>query len=105
MTAVPGAKAVARPLLFTVATEILDEVQRACKVTSVVVPLAWVAVAVNCWVAPMEMLGLAGVTSKRELDPVGGVKGKPNSTLLSHDDSNNKNIIEVKNWRVFMNDF
>jgi len=61
MVVVPTAIAVARPLVVTVAVDVLDEVQATWEVTSEVVPSENVAVAENCWVAPILMLGLAGV--------------------------------------------
>ena len=66
MVAVPAATAVARPLLLTVATDVLDEVQVTCVVISWVVPSEYVPVAVNCWVVPAGMLGLAGVTDMED---------------------------------------
>jgi hypothetical protein len=54
--------AVARPLLLTVATDVLDEVQTTCVVISRLTPSEYVPEAVNCWVTPAGMLGLAGVT-------------------------------------------
>ena len=53
----------ARPLLLIVAIVVLDELQVTCVVISRVVPSEYVPVAVNCWVAPAAMLGLAGVTA------------------------------------------
>jgi hypothetical protein len=58
---VPIATAVARPLVFTVATDVSDEVQVTCVVTSCCVPSAYMLVAVSCWVVPRGTLGLAGV--------------------------------------------
>jgi hypothetical protein len=62
MVAEPVATAVARPLPLTVATGGLDEVQTTCLVISWLVPSEYMPNAVNCWVAPTGMLGLAGVT-------------------------------------------
>jgi hypothetical protein len=59
--AVPIAMAVAKPLMLTVATNGLDELQATCVVISWVVPSEKVPVAVNCWVVPPGTLGLAGV--------------------------------------------
>jgi len=66
---VPAATAVAFPLASTVATDgaLLDHV-KVWPVT--VLPLASLAVAVNCWLPPTVMLGLAGATET--LDTVGG---------------------------------
>ncbi len=63
---VPAARAVARPLMLTVATNGLDELQVTCADISWVVPSENVAVAVNCWVVSPGMLGLAGVTSMED---------------------------------------
>ena len=52
MVAVPTATDVARPLLLTVATDVLDEVQVTCVVISWLVPSEYVPEAANCWVSP-----------------------------------------------------
>ena len=66
MVAVPTETAVARPLPLTVATEVSDEVQVTCVVISWLVPSENIPVAVNCWVTPTGMLGLAGVTDRED---------------------------------------
>ena len=66
MVAVPAATAVARPLLLTVATDVLDELQVTCVVISWLVPSEYVPEAANCWVTPTGMLGLAGVTDMED---------------------------------------
>jgi hypothetical protein len=66
MVAVPAATAVARPLLFTVATDVLDELQVTCVVISRLVPSEYVPEAANCLVTPIGMLGLAGVTDMED---------------------------------------
>ena len=63
MVEVPAATAVARPLLLTVAIDVFDELQVTWVVISWVVPSENVPVAVNCWVAPTDRLGLDGVTA------------------------------------------
>jgi hypothetical protein len=63
MIVVPGPTAVAKPLLFMVATAVSDDVQVTCVVTSLVLPSLNQPSAVNCWVAPAGMLGLAGETT------------------------------------------
>jgi hypothetical protein len=63
MVAVPAALAVARPLLTIVATVVLDEDQVTWVVISRVDESEYVPVAVNCWVVPTALLGLAGVTA------------------------------------------
>jgi len=63
---VPTATAVARPLLFTVAIDVLDELQVTCAVISRLVPSENVPVAVNGWVTPTGILGLAGVTAMED---------------------------------------
>ena len=62
MVVVPVAIAVARPLLFTVATDGFDELQVTWEVRSWVVASENVPVAVNCWVACRIMLESVGVT-------------------------------------------
>ena len=69
MVVVPVAMAVARPLLLTVATDVLDELQMTWAVISWVVPSENVPVAVNCWVAPPAMLGSVGVTATEDRVP------------------------------------
>ena len=48
MVAEPAATAVARPLLLTVATDVLDELQVTCVVISWVVPSEYAPEAANC---------------------------------------------------------
>jgi hypothetical protein len=62
MLAVPVATAVARPLPLMVATDVFDEPQETWAVISWFVPSEFVPIAINCWVAPAGMLGVAGVT-------------------------------------------
>lgn len=64
--AVPAATAVANPLLLTVATDVLDELQMTCAVISRLVPSEYMLVAANCIVFPTGMLGLAGVTEMED---------------------------------------
>mgnify|MGYP007070596635 FL=1 len=68
MIAVPKAKAVARPLLSTIATDILDELQMTCVVISKLVPSRYAPAAENCRVIPTGILGLAGVTDMEDRD-------------------------------------
>ncbi len=56
----PAAPAVARPGELTVATAVFAAVQLAVAVTFAVEPSLYVAVAVNCCVAPAAILGLPG---------------------------------------------
>ena len=67
MFAVPAATAVTRPLLFTVATEVLVELQVTCAVIFWLVPSEYVQVAVS-WlvVPPAGMLRLSGVTAMED---------------------------------------
>ena len=62
MVVVPTATAVARPLLLTVATAVLEELQVTRAVISWLVQSEYVPVAANCWMAPTVMLGLTKVT-------------------------------------------
>jgi hypothetical protein len=59
----PAATPVATPLEFIVATDGVPEVQVAVAVTLPLDPSLYVAVALNCCVAPVEMLGLTGDTA------------------------------------------
>jgi hypothetical protein len=63
MVAVPAATPVARPLPFTVATDVLGDLQATWVVISRVVPSEYVPEAANCLATPRGMLGLAGVTA------------------------------------------
>ena len=68
MIAVPWATAVARPLLSTVATDVLDELQMTCVDISKLVPSTYAPKAANCWVILRGILGLAGVTDMEDKD-------------------------------------
>jgi hypothetical protein len=59
----PGATPVARPVEFTVATAAVTTVQLAVAVTSSVELSLYVAVALNCRVAPTDRLALEGETA------------------------------------------
>ena len=72
MVVVPALTAVARPLLLTVATVALDELQVATAVISRLVPSENMAAAENCVVAPSGMLGLEGVTNIKISETPGG---------------------------------
>ena len=56
MIVAPVAPAVAKPLLLTVATKVLDEAQVTCVVMSWLVPSEYAPVAANCLVTPTGML-------------------------------------------------
>ena len=62
ITLEPVATAVARPLELMVATDVVAEVQVTVELTFPVEPSLYLAVALNCWVAPIATLGLAGDT-------------------------------------------
>jgi hypothetical protein len=49
-----------------VATDVLDDVQITCRVISWMVPSEYVPEAVNRWMTPTGMLGLAGVTDMED---------------------------------------
>jgi len=66
MVAVPAPMAVARPLPSTVATDVLEELQVTCVVISWLVPSEYAPEAANCWVTPTGMLGLTGVTDRKD---------------------------------------
>ncbi len=58
----PEATPVTSPLLLTEAIAALPTDQVTLELTFAVEPSLYFAVAVNCWVAPVEMLTVAGVT-------------------------------------------
>jgi hypothetical protein len=68
IVAEPAVTDVARPFepaaLLMVATAVLDELQVTDAVRFCVVLSEYVPVAVNCWLVPGPMLGLAGVTER-----------------------------------------
>jgi hypothetical protein len=66
MVVVPAAAAVARPVLSIVATDVSDESQVTCVVISKIVASEYVPMALNCWVAPTNMVGLAGITTMED---------------------------------------
>jgi hypothetical protein len=59
----PPATPVASPLELTVATDWVADVQVAVELTFAVEPSLYVAVAVNCWVAPTRIVALEGDTA------------------------------------------
>lgn len=79
IVALPVATLVARPRLparlLMVVTFTADEVHCAVLVMSWVVPFVKVPVAVNCWVAPRGMKGIAGVTAIADRTACVTVKG------------------------------
>lgn len=80
MVVEPMARAVTRPESLMAATPVSDELHVTNAVRSWVEPFEKVPVALNCWVVPTAMLGLAGVTA---MDTnIGGVTGPaPPSSL------------------------
>jgi len=66
MLVVPAATAVTRPLLVTVATDVLDEVQVTCVDTLRVVPSEYEPEAASCWVFPGGTLAVSGVTDTED---------------------------------------
>jgi hypothetical protein len=71
---VPTETPVARPLLFTVAADVLDELQTTWVVMLWLVPSEYVPEAANCSVIPAGMLGLAGVTDMEDRSAGGTVR-------------------------------
>src|SRR6266436_6301902 len=59
----PCVMLVANPALLMVATAVDEELQLTVPVKSCVLPLVYVPMAVNCWLSPSPMDGLAGVTA------------------------------------------
>jgi hypothetical protein len=74
MVAEPAATPVARPLLFTVAADVLDEFQVTWVVISWLVPSEYVPEAANCLVFPAAMLGLGGVRDMEDKVAEGTVR-------------------------------
>jgi hypothetical protein len=74
MVAMPPATAITKPLLLTVAANVLDEVQVTRPVTSWLVPSEYAPEATNCWVNPTCIPELVGVTDME--DSVAGVTVK-----------------------------
>ncbi len=66
MVIVPAETPAASPLLLIVATVGSDEVQATWVVISKLVLSEYVPVALNCWVAPTRIVGLAGVTAMED---------------------------------------
>jgi hypothetical protein len=62
MLVLPALTPVASPPLVMVVTPVLEEVQVTDPVRFWVLPSEYVPVAVNCWVPPAVIVGLAGVT-------------------------------------------
>jgi hypothetical protein len=81
----PAATEVAIPLAVIVATEVLEELHVTEVVRFCVELLENVPVAVNCWVAPTAMLGVAGVTAMDTR--VGSFTGRPTASrrvIIAH---------------------
>ena len=92
MVAVPAATPVARPLLLTVATVALDELQVTTVVISRLAPSENMPAAANCVVAPAGMLGLEGVTDmKTSVTPGGNVAAESELPPPPHP-ANRRNI-------------
>jgi hypothetical protein len=68
MVEVPAATDVAKPLLFNVATDVLDELQMTWVLISKLVPSENVPAAVNCWVIPAGVLGMLGLAGLRDME-------------------------------------
>jgi len=68
MAEIPAATAVAKPLRFTVATDVLDEFQMTWVLISKLVPSENVPVAVSCWVIPAGVLGMLGLAGLSDME-------------------------------------
>ena len=66
MVDVPAATEVPRPVLLTVATDALEEVQVICVVKSRLAPSEYTPEAANCRVTPAGIFGLVGVTDMED---------------------------------------
>src|SRR5208283_5507784 len=64
MVTVPGPTAVTRPLLLTVATDVLDELHETDEFTLLITPLECEPVASNCITVPTPKLILFGVKER-----------------------------------------
>jgi hypothetical protein len=97
--AVPSATAVTMPfepvVLLTIATSVFDEVQFTADVQFNVVPSVNLAVAMNCCIAPVAMLALAGVTSIELMVPPFRQLIKPNEATK---DTATTNIYDLKTF-------
>jgi hypothetical protein len=67
MVEIPAATDVAKPLLSTVATDVLDELQMTWVLISKLVPSENDPVAVNCWVIPAGAPGMLGLTGLSDM--------------------------------------
>jgi len=70
IAATPGATPVARPLVFTEAMPVSEELHVADDVTSRDVPSEYMPVTVSCLVAAVSMIGLAGDTAMDRSSPL-----------------------------------
>jgi len=66
MVTTPTTTPVAKPPVSIWVTDIFDEAQMTCVVISKLVPSEYAPVAVNCWLTPAGMLGLAGVKAMED---------------------------------------
>lgn len=73
MVVVPAATALASPAALMVATAVLDDVQVTPDVNGPVVPLLYVAVTLNCCVAPAARVVVAGATAMAVIVAVAAV--------------------------------
>ena len=71
MIVVPAARPLAKPLLLTVATAVLEDRQVTYVVISSVGATGNFPVALNCWVVSMSMIGFSGVTVMEVGCPIG----------------------------------
>jgi hypothetical protein len=106
MIVVPLAIAVASPLLLTVPTAVLDDLQVTCVAMSRLVLSEYVPEAENCWVTPTGMLGLAGVTDMEARLLVGPVPPfPPPPHVVTNTAQKPKNIIVKENLIFFTGKF
>ena len=60
----------AKPSLFIVATDGLEELQETCLVMKKLVPSEYVPRTVNCWVSPTGLLGKVALSGVRAMDEI-----------------------------------
>ena len=98
MVAVPAETDVARPLLLIVATDVFDEVQVTCGLTSWLVPSENAPRAANCWVTPTGVTGDRNMEANGDDDDV----SPPPPHVVRDTAKNPRNNIVKTTWILFM---
>jgi hypothetical protein len=100
MIVVPAARPLAKPLLLTVATAVLEDRQVTYVVISSVGATGNFPVAVNCWVASTSRIGFSGVTVMEVGCPI----GLPPPHVFKDTAKEPSNNIARKNLKIFISD-